>query len=110
MHLCNRSLQEGKFLSQWKEAKVSPIFTTKDRQNTGNCRPISLLSNIEKILERLVFMKLYEYCKSRSLLTWRNLAYKTFNSTVNYLLHHLLIYCITANFVLNSTLSKPKEL
>ena len=50
-------------------------------------RPIFLLANIGKILERLVFMKLYEYCKRNCLLTWRNSAYKAQDSTINQLIY-----------------------
>ena len=71
-NLFNKSLQNEKFRTTWKEANLLPVFKANDRQATENYRPISLLSNIRKILERTVFMRLYEYCKSRGLLMWRN--------------------------------------
>ena len=65
---------------------MSPIFKKNDRQDVKNYRPISLLPNIGKVLERLVFTKLYNYCKENNLLTWRNSGYKPFDSTVNQLI------------------------
>ena len=35
-----------------KTAKVVPVFKKDSKLNYGNYRPISLLSNIEKILEK----------------------------------------------------------
>ena len=90
--LFNRSLSCGIFPADWKLANLSPIFKANDKQDPSNYRPISLLSNIGKMLERLVFIKLYEYCKSNGLLTWRNAAYKAGDSTVNqlvYLVHRI---------------------
>ena len=83
--LFNRSLATGQFPDEWKEANVSPVFKKNDRQSVKNYRPISLLSNVGKVLERLVFIKLYEYCQANNLLTWRNSGYKPFDSTINQL-------------------------
>ena len=84
--LFNRSLATGQFPNNWKKANVSPVFKKNDRQDVRNYRPISLLPNIGKVLERLVFTKLYTYCKENNLLTWRNSGYKPFDSTVNQLI------------------------
>ena len=85
--LFNLSLSQSKFPSQWKKANVSPIYKKNDRQNDTNYRPISLLSCIGKILERIVFIKLYEYCMRNNLLTWRNSGYKHLDSTINQLIY-----------------------
>ena len=85
--LFNKSLSYGKFPSDWKVANLAPIFKSNNRQDPTNYRPISLLANIGKILERLVFIKLYEYCMRHNILTWRNAAYKVGDSTINQLLY-----------------------
>ena len=51
----NLSLSSGTFPDHWKEANVTPVFKTSNRQDKNNYRPISLLSNLGKILERFVF-------------------------------------------------------
>ena len=43
----------GVFPSVLKTAKVVPVFKKDSKSNYSNYRPISLLSNIEKILEKL---------------------------------------------------------
>ena len=85
--LFNMSLRLAKFPSKWKEANVTPIYKKNDRQDDNNYRPISLLSCIGKLLERIVFINLYEFLFKNNLLTWRNSGYKQRDSTVNQLLY-----------------------
>ena len=52
--LCNLSFMTGVFPSVLKIAKVVPVFKKDSKLNYSNYCPISLLSNIEKILEKLM--------------------------------------------------------
>ena len=92
--LFNDSLSKGKFPSCWKRANVSPVYKgKKSRQDKNNYRPISLLSNVGKVLERIVFKHLYKFCSDNNLLTWRNSGYKPGDSTINQLIaisHNIL--------------------
>ena len=54
----NASLSSGIVPSDWKCAKVTPVFKSGDRSDPSNYRPISLLSSISKILEHFVFTRL----------------------------------------------------
>ena len=47
----------------WKPSKILPFFKDGDKQNVANYRFISLLSCTSKLLETLVFGKLYEVIK-----------------------------------------------
>ena len=85
--LFNLSLSQGKFPSQWKQANVSPIHKKDNRQHVSNYRPISLLSCISKVLEKVVFLKLYKYSSENSLLTEKNSGFKPLDSTINQLIH-----------------------
>ena len=51
----------GVFPSVLKTAKVVPVFKKYSKLNYSNYRPISLLSNIEKILEKLMHKRLYAF-------------------------------------------------
>ena len=68
-------------------ANVSPVFKNGDRHTVTNYRPISLLSCIAKVQERIVFNVLYEYCVSNNLLTWRNSGFKKGDSVMNQMIN-----------------------
>ena len=50
-HIFNKSILSGIFPKQMKIAKVIPLLKKGDSFDTGNYRPISLLSSLSKILE-----------------------------------------------------------
>ena len=56
--LFNLSFLTGVFPSILKTAKVVPVFKKDSKLDYSNYRPMSLLSNIEKILEKLMYKKL----------------------------------------------------
>ena len=91
--LFNKSLQLGKFPSPWKKACVTPIFKKKgSNSDPTNYRPISLLPILSKILEKLVFNKMYEHISNNFLLTEKQSGYRPGHSTqiqLLYLTHHL---------------------
>ena len=59
--LCNRSTAKGVFPSQWKQANVTPLHKKGDTSEAKNYRPVSLLSCLSKVFERLVFNVLHDY-------------------------------------------------
>ena len=54
-YLFNLSFMTGVFPSVFKTAKVVSVFKKDSKVDYSNYRPISLLSNIEKILEKLMY-------------------------------------------------------
>ncbi|KAK3092504.1 hypothetical protein FSP39_003753 [Pinctada imbricata] len=64
----NKSLQTGKFPIQWKHANVIPVHKKGSKSDTTNYRPISLLSCIGKIFERVMFKHFYNHLNSNKLL------------------------------------------
>ena len=63
-YIFNRSLSEGKFSNDWKNARICPIFKSGKRDECAIYRPISILSVISKIFEKLVFEQLSRYLTS----------------------------------------------
>ena len=59
--IINQSLETGQFLSEMKLADVVPLFKSKDRSLETNYRPISLLSTMSKILEKVVYNRVYNF-------------------------------------------------
>jgi len=57
--LLSSSFIQGKVPSQWKQANVTPVYKKGERQNITNYRPISLLSVVAKLQERIVYKALY---------------------------------------------------
>ena len=62
----NISLSTGVFPDLLKLAKTIPIFKKGSKLEVGNYRPISLLSNINKILEKLVHKRLYSFLEEHN--------------------------------------------
>ena len=67
-HICQLSLDQGQFPSQLKLAKIIPLFKSKDPSTFSNYRPISLLSIFSKILEKVMYDRLYNYLVKSQLL------------------------------------------
>lgn len=59
--LLNWCLQSGDFPNVLKTAKVIPIYKRGDPSMPSNYRPISLLSVFSKILERILYRRIYNF-------------------------------------------------
>ena len=62
----NLSSSLAAFPSILQSSKVIPIFKKESKLKCSNYRPISLLSNIDKILERIMCNRLYKFLESKS--------------------------------------------
>ena len=58
----------GVFPSVLKTAKVVHVFKKNSKLDYSNYRPISLLSNIEKILEKLMYKRLYTFLNNNNII------------------------------------------
>ena len=67
-HLYNLSFMTGVFPSVLKTAKVVPVFKKDSKLDCSIYRPISLLSNIEKILEKLMYKRLYTFLNNNNII------------------------------------------
>jgi hypothetical protein len=67
-HIFNLSLVSGVFPQMLKQCRVIPIFKAGNRLDVDNYRPISLLSSISKILEKIVSEKLLYHLTTNDLL------------------------------------------
>ena len=66
--LCNLSCFEGVFPNCIKNAEVIPLFKTGSKSKLSNYRPISLLSCLSKVLEKLFYSRLINYLNKNSIL------------------------------------------
>ena len=58
----------GVFRSVFKIEKVVPFFKKDSKLDYSNYHPISLLSNIEKILEKLMYKRLYTFLDNKNII------------------------------------------
>jgi hypothetical protein len=86
-HVFNLSLASGNFPSKLKQSRIVPIFKSGDAENCDNYRPISLLSSILKILEKIVQLKLVDHLESNNLLYKHQYGFLKGKSTEHNLLH-----------------------
>ena len=82
-HLCNLSFQRGIFPSQLKHALVTPRLKKPalDPDTASSYRPISNLSFISKLVERLVAKRFTSHVNLHTLLPAQQSAYRPFHST-----------------------------
>ena len=84
--IINMSFEQGKYIEALKISKATLVFKDKG-SNLENCnyRPISLLSNINKIFEKIMYNRLYNF------LTKYNCIYK---SQFGFRQHHSTIHAL----------------
>ena len=80
-HLVNLSIKSGTVPSEWKQAKVVPLFKSGNKDDLDNYRPISILSILSKILEKAVFHQLHSYRSKNSLLSPYQSGFRASHST-----------------------------
>ena len=77
-------------------AKVTPLFKSCDAENITNYRPISVLPVFLKILERIMYNRIYKQLKSDDLLFDKEFEFQLNNSTENAILQ--LVNDISSSF------------
>ena len=91
--LFNKSLSQGIYPNEFKKANVKPIFKNKGSPSDPTCyRPISILSAISKVFEKIVYKNIYQHITDHSLLTEKQSGYRKNHSTelqLQYLTHNL---------------------
>ena len=61
LHLCQTSFSTGIFPDDLKIAKITPIYKSDDKRLFSNHRPISVLPAFSKIIEKLMYNRLYNF-------------------------------------------------
>lgn len=86
-HIINLSIHHGKVPNELKTARVSPIYKKNSKTDPGNYRPVSVLSIISKILERVVYNQVDSYLQSHKLLYEFQSGFRSAFSTDTCLIH-----------------------
>ena len=80
-YIINLSLNTATVPSEWKHARVVPIYKSGSISKVDNYRPISILPALSKILEKAVHTQLSEHLESNKLLTDSQFGYRPGRST-----------------------------
>lgn len=80
-HIFNLSLQNGQFPHQMKIAKVIPLYKTGDKHHFTNYRPVSLLPQFSKILEKVFNNRLESFLEEYHLLSDQQYGFRANRST-----------------------------
>jgi len=86
-HIFDLSLKNGVFPSALKKSRVVPIFKTGDPLICDNYRPISLVSTVAKILEKIVSIKLTNFLELNKLIYPYQFGFQRGLSTEHNVLH-----------------------
>lgn len=68
VNIFNTILLDSKFPTSWKHAQVTPIPKNRSPQQLSDLRPISILSGLSKLFEKIMADQLAEYLEKNSIL------------------------------------------
>ena len=87
------SLRLGRFRTQWEDGNITALHKKEHRSLPSNYRPISLLCQAGKSLERCVHKLLYNYINEHRLLTPFQSGFVPGDATTFQLLHTYHMFC-----------------
>ena len=80
--LINDCFSKGVYPNCLKIAEVIPIFKKGDRKEASNYRPISILSQFDKILEKLIYSRIINFIEKNELLCENQFGFRKNSSTI----------------------------
>ena len=85
-NVIKRSIQQGKFPTQWKVGKASCLHKKGSKQDPNNYRHITLLSIPSKVLEKMIFIQLSDHFAAHNILCDNQWGFRTGRSTESIIL------------------------
>ena len=82
----NSSLKNGVFPEVWKVARVTLIYKSGAKTDVNNYRPISVISVLSRMLERISQDQLFEFLQANNTLTDNQAAFRNLYSTMTSLI------------------------
>ena len=86
-HIINLSITTGSIPDDLKKARIVRLYKKNSKTHVGNYRPISVLSVISEVFEKVVFMQLSDYLSENRLLYEFQSGFRSSYSTVTCLIH-----------------------
>ena len=85
--LFNNCMMLGHFPEMLKTGKITPIFKKGNKELIENYRPVSTLPIFGKILEKIIYSRLYSFFTSKGILTDSQFGFRKGHSTTH-AIHH----------------------
>ena len=85
-HIICLSIIQNKFPDNWKYAKVLPLHKKGDKTDRKNYRPVSILSPLSKVMEKVVYEQIFSYFTRNSIFHPNLHGYRSNRSTQTALL------------------------
>jgi hypothetical protein len=79
--IINQTFVSGTIPSDWKEAKITPIFKAGKKADMKNYRPISVLPLVSKIMEKVVQVQFVNFFNENKLLSIYQSGFRKKHST-----------------------------
>ena len=79
-------MQSGIFPDDWKLARITPIYKDGSKTVFGNYRPISVISIVAKVFEKLVCNQLRSFMKENNIIIDEQSGFRPYHSTETILL------------------------
>lgn len=79
--IINKCFLVGYFPKLFKVAKVVPLYKSGDKSNPSNYRPISLINNLAKIMEKIIKKRLVSYLNKHRIINRNQYGFKSGIST-----------------------------
>ena len=89
VYVCNFCIRQSYFPSELKTAIVIPLFKKGDKTDLNCYRPISLLSTISKIFEKMLKCRIVSFIQKNNILSDKQFGFREKMSTEDALLNFL---------------------
>ena len=81
-----KSILTGIYPTEWKTARVTPVFKKSVKSDLNNYRPISVIPVVSKVFEKIIYDQLYQYLNNNKLLSSCQSGFCSLHSTLTALL------------------------
>lgn len=81
--LINKTLHDGTYPDYLKQTIIVPIHKKHEKSNPANYRPISMLSAINKILEKVIYQRILTHIQKNDIIYYNQYAFQPQTSTMS---------------------------
>ena len=81
MHVFNAALNSSVFPDRLKYTIIKPIYKKGNTQDVSNYRPISLLTSLSKVFEKLIYTRIYSHFTMNNISSKQKFGFRAQHST-----------------------------